>query len=95
MAPAADQLAAALAETQLETPRIPVISNVDVAPHADPETIKAILKQQLTGPVMWEKTLVTLKEKGLEEGFEVGPGKVIAGIWKRIDRKFPITSVVA
>lgn len=95
MAPAAEKLAEALANTTLSAPRIPVISNVDVAPHSDPETIKEILKQQLTGPVMWEKTLVTLKEKGLESGVEVGPGKVIAGIWKRIDRKFPVTNVEA
>ena len=61
MAPAADKLKAALEGTSITEPRIPVISNVDAAPHADPQVIKDILSKQLTGPVMWEKTLVTLK----------------------------------
>ena len=48
---------------------------------------------QLTSPVLWEKSLVTLTEKGLEKGYEIGPGNVIAGIFKRIDKKFPMTNI--
>lgn len=59
-----------------QEPRIPVISNVDAAPHADPDTIKAILAQQLTAPVQWETTLKTLLDKGLERSYEIGPNKV-------------------
>lgn len=93
MSPAAEKLQEALVNTTIVTPRIPVVSNVDVTPHSDPDTIKAILAQQLTSPVMWEKTLVTLQGKGLERAYEVGPGTVIAGIFKRIDKTFPVTNI--
>ncbi|KAF8070879.1 hypothetical protein HT031_000960 [Scenedesmus sp. PABB004] len=95
MAPAAEKLQAALAATAITAPRIPVISNVDAQPHSDPAAIKAILAQQLTSPVQWETTLTTLLGKGLTKSYEVGPGKVIAGIMKRIDKKAEIINVVA
>jgi [acyl-carrier-protein] S-malonyltransferase len=95
MAPAAEKLKAALDATEIVTPRIPVVSNVDAQPHSDPATIKAILAQQLTSPVQWETTVKTLLGKGLEKSYEVGPGKVIAGIVKRIDKAADITNVVA
>ena len=87
MAPAAEALTAGLADTPIETPKIPVISNVDVEPHADADSIRATLAKQLTSPVQWEKTLTTLLAGGLETSTEVGPGKVIAGIMKRVDKK--------
>eukprot|EP00873_Tetraselmis_striata_P029908 jgi/Tetstr1/450172/TSEL_037213.t1 len=93
MAPAAEKLQEALANTAIVEPRIPVVSNVDATPHSEPEVIKAILVKQLTSPVLWEKTLVTLQEKGMEKAYEVGPNKVISGIFKRIDKKFPITNI--
>lgn len=89
MGPAVQQLEAALANTEIRTPRIPVISNVDAEPHSDPATIKRILAQQVTSPVQWETTLKTLLGKGLQSSYELGPGKVIAGILKRIDKKAP------
>ncbi|XP_024358425.1 uncharacterized protein [Physcomitrium patens] len=89
MSPAVQKLEAALADTEIRTPRIPVISNVDAAPHSDPATIKRILAQQVTSPVQWETTLKTLLGKGLQNSYELGPGKVIAGIVKRIDKKAP------
>ncbi|KIY95233.1 Malonyl-CoA-acyl carrier protein transacylase [Monoraphidium neglectum] len=95
MAPAAEKLQAALAATNIVEPRIPVISNVDAQPHSDPATIKAILAQQLTSPVQWETTVKTLLEKGLQNSYEVGPGAVIAGIFKRIDKTAQITNVKA
>jgi [acyl-carrier-protein] S-malonyltransferase len=87
MGPAVEKLEAALAVTDLKTPRIPVISNVDAEPHSDPVTIKKILAQQVTSPVQWETTLKTILGKGLQTSYELGPGKVIAGIVKRIDKK--------
>lgn len=93
MAPAREKLQEALAGTAIQTPRIPVISNVDAAPHADPDTIKAILAQQLTAPVQWETTLKTLLDRGLERSYEIGPNKVIAGIMKRIDKAHPIENI--
>jgi [acyl-carrier-protein] S-malonyltransferase len=82
-----------LAATPILEPRIPVISNVDVLPHADPETIRSVLARQVTSPVQWETTLKTLLEKGLEESYEIGPNKVIAGIMKRVDRKHAIQNI--
>ncbi|KAI8474452.1 MAG: acyl transferase/acyl hydrolase/lysophospholipase [Monoraphidium minutum] len=95
MAPAAEKLQAALAATNIVTPRIPVISNVDAQPHSDPATIKAILAQQLTSPVQWETSLKTLLDKGMTKSYEVGPGNVIAGIMKRINKTAEITNVKA
>ena len=85
-APAAEALTAGLKDTPISAPKIPVISNVDVEAHGDADTIRATLAKQLTSPVQWEKTMTTLLEKGLEASAEVGPGKVISGIMKRIDK---------
>ncbi|KAL8260691.1 hypothetical protein R6Q59_028644 [Mikania micrantha] len=93
MNPALSQLESALSETQIKTPRIPVISNVDAQPHADPETIKKILARQVTSPVQWETTVKTLLSRGLEKSYELGPGKVIAGIVKRMDKTSPIENI--
>ncbi|KAI6670905.1 hypothetical protein NL676_005790 [Syzygium grande] len=86
MKPAVSRLEVALAATEIKTPRIPVISNVDAKPHADPDTIKRILANQVTSPVQWETTIMTLLTKGLKKSYELGPGKVIAGIVKRMDK---------
>lgn len=93
MKPAEDALRAALAATPVAVPRIPVISNVDAAPHSDPDAIKDILARQLTSPVQWETTVKTLLEKGLVKSYEIGPNKVIAGIMKRVDKKHAIENV--
>ncbi|KAK9865892.1 hypothetical protein WJX84_004942 [Apatococcus fuscideae] len=93
MQPAVEKLREALAGTKVVTPRIPVISNVDAEPHSDPEVIKDILARQVTSPVLWEATMKTLLEKGLENSYEIGPNKVIAGIFKRIDKKHNIQNV--
>ncbi|XP_047949244.1 malonyl CoA-acyl carrier protein transacylase-like [Salvia hispanica] len=95
MEPAVSRLEAALASTVIRKPRIPVISNVDAEPHADPETIKKILTRQVTSPVQWETTVKTLLSRGLKKGYELGPGKVIAGIVKRMDRGADIENIGA
>ncbi|KAF5835064.1 acyl transferase/acyl hydrolase/lysophospholipase [Dunaliella salina] len=95
MQPAVEKLQAALAQTEVKKPRIPVISNVDAQPHSDPETIKSILARQVTSPVLWENTLMTLFEKGLTRSYEIGPGKVVAGITKRINKEHNITNIFA
>lgn len=95
MDPAVSRLEAALAATEIRTPRIPVISNVDAQPHADPETIKKILARQVTSPVQWETTVKTLLSKGLEKSYELGPGKVIAGIVKRVNKTAHIENISA
>ncbi|EEF46043.1 malonyl CoA-acyl carrier protein transacylase [Ricinus communis] len=95
MEPAVSRLEAALAATALMPPRIPVISNVDAQPHSDPATIKKILARQVISPVQWETTVKTLLTKGLKKGYELGPGKVIAGIVKRMDKGADIENVGA
>jgi [acyl-carrier-protein] S-malonyltransferase len=74
-------------------PRIAVISNVDAMPHSDPAMIKQLLARQVTSPVQWETTVARLMERGMKEGYELGPGKVLAGIIKRIDKSVAITNV--
>ncbi|KAK8598306.1 hypothetical protein V6N13_094279 [Hibiscus sabdariffa] len=95
MDPAVTRLEAALAATQFRTPRIPVISNVDAQPHADPDTIKKILACHVVSPVQWVTTVKTLLTKGLKKGYELGPGKVIAGIVKRMDKSAEIENIGA
>uniref|UniRef100_A0ACD5XP57 Uncharacterized protein n=1 Tax=Avena sativa TaxID=4498 RepID=A0ACD5XP57_AVESA len=95
MQPAVSRLESALAATEIRSPRIPVISNVDAHPHSDPEMIKKILAQQVTSPVQWETTVTTLLGKGLEKSYELGPGKVIAGIIKRINKGASVENIGA
>ncbi|XP_010557191.1 PREDICTED: uncharacterized protein LOC104826277 isoform X1 [Tarenaya hassleriana] len=75
MEPAVSRLEAALSATEIRTPRIPVVSNVDAHPHSDPNTIKKILARQVTSPVQWETTVKTLLTKGIKKSYELGPGK--------------------
>lgn len=87
MQPAEDRLAAALAGVQLRRPRIPVVSNVDALPHDDPEEIRRLLVQQLISPVRWEDSQRWLLSQGYGPHWEVGPGRVLRGLLKRIERK--------
>lgn len=83
--PAADVLAAALAETQLAEPKVPVINNVDVASPTDPAQIRDALVRQAWHPVRWVETVRAMKAQGVTHIVECGPGKVLAGLVKRID----------
>lgn len=93
MKPADDQLAEVLRDTQLKPPEIPVVSNVDAEVHSDPEEIRNILIQQVLQPVRWEDSIRKMIDDGCTEFYEVGPGKVLKGLMKRISRKMPITTV--
>jgi len=94
MAPAVDKLKEVLAEVEVSKPRIPVISNVDAKSHSDPAVIKDILTKQVTAPVQWETIMTELNAAGYEAGYELGPGKVLSGIMKRVDKKAPaITNI--
>ncbi len=93
MESACSTLTAALASVPLQPPRIPVVSNVDAQPHTDPEKIRAILVRQVTQPVRWEDCVRWLMGQGADAFYEVGPGKVLKGLLKRIDRKVECTSV--
>jgi len=93
MAPAVGALEEALKGVEIKKPRIPVISNVDAKPHSDPDTIKKLLAKQVTSPVLWENTMNSVLGKDFDEAFELGPGKVTAGILKRFDKKAKCTNV--
>lgn len=86
MQPAADELARTLATIDVKPPVIEVLHNVDVASHRDADTIRALLAQQLHKPVRWVETIQTLGKAGASTIVECGPGKVLAGLNKRIDR---------
>lgn len=93
MKPADEQLAAALNSITLAAPRIPVWSNVDAQPHTDPAEIQALLIRQVLSPVRWEDTMRGLLAAGIEQFYEIGPGRVLAGLLKRINRKLNIQNV--
>jgi [acyl-carrier-protein] S-malonyltransferase len=85
MKPAAEKLAAALSAIQINTPVIPVIHNADVASYSDAAQIRDALKRQLFSPVRWTETVQKLAADGIVLAAECGPGKVLAGLAKRID----------
>jgi len=95
MKPADDQLAVALANVTIHSPRIPVWSNVDAKSHAEPAEIRNLLVRQVLQPVRWEETMRNLLNEGVERFYEIGPGKVLTGLLKRINRKVECRSVPA
>lgn len=95
MASAVDRLAAALSEVTLRRPRIPVVSNVDAQTHDDPEKIRELLIRQVVSQVLWEDSMRFLLNQGVSHFHEIGPGRVLRGLLKRIDRKAPCDNVIA
>ncbi|HEY2786144.1 MAG TPA: ACP S-malonyltransferase [Fimbriiglobus sp.] len=93
MRPADAVLAAALAGISLSPPRIPVWSNVDAKPHTQPAEIKGLLVEQVLSPVRWEETLRGLLSNGVERYYELGPGRHLAGMLKRVHRKVDIRNI--
>lgn len=86
MRPAAEELRRKLQDVSVETPQIPVIHNADVASYEDPDAIRDALARQLHSPVRWVETIRRISESGANTVLEMGPGKVLAGLCKRIDR---------
>jgi [acyl-carrier-protein] S-malonyltransferase len=93
MKPAALRLASFLKNIQFYTPKIPVVNNVDVACPTDPEVIKQALVEQLYNPVRWTETVTKLAKFEVETFLEVGPGKVLTGLTKRIDKRLSCTAI--
>jgi [acyl-carrier-protein] S-malonyltransferase len=93
MKPAAERLAQRLAALEIKAPRIPVIHNVDVSRHSNPGEIRAVLEAQLHSPVRWVETVQKLARDGMVKQVEFGPGKVLAGLGKRIDKAVEIYPV--
>ena len=95
MQPAAAKLATALQNTAFRQPEIRVIHNADVAAHTDIAHIKDALVRQLYSPVRWTETVALLVEEGITESAECGPGKVLAGLAKRIDKSANCTALTS
>ena len=85
MRPAAERLKDRLASVSLAAPRIPVLNNIDVRVETDPASIRDALYRQAFGPVRWVETVQAIRARGLSHVIECGPGKVLAGLGKRID----------
>jgi len=85
MKPAAEQLKAALAALELGAPRIPVVNNIDVAVEQEADRIRDALYRQAFGPVRWVECVQKIRALGIDTVVECGPGKVLAGMTKRID----------
>lgn len=86
MKPAAEKLAERLTQIEITTPSIPVIHNVDVTSHSDADAIRNALSMQLYRPVRWVETVQKLAADGMSDMVEMGPGKVLMGLIRRIDR---------
>ncbi|MBU4499842.1 MAG: ACP S-malonyltransferase [Gammaproteobacteria bacterium] len=94
MLPAAEKLLAHLQNVAIATPIIPVLHNTDVLSHAEADAIRIALAKQLHTPVRWVETVQALKVAGIERVIECGPGKVLAGLNKRIDDRLPAVALV-
>lgn len=93
MQSAAEKLAERLRTVEVEAPRIPVINNADVETPSDEDTIRAALSRQLYNPVRWVETVRRMAGEGVDRVVECGPGKVLAGLNKRIDRGMAVHPV--
>ncbi|WP_321391372.1 ACP S-malonyltransferase [Emcibacter sp.] len=86
MQPAAEEMQAALAETTINVPVVPLIANVTAQPETDPDKIRDLLVQQVTGRVRWRESVLKMAELGVDTLVEAGAGKVLTGMVRRIDR---------
>jgi [acyl-carrier-protein] S-malonyltransferase len=95
MEPALDRLAKILSTTSIAFINVPVLANVDALEHSDPVSIKNKLARQVVEPVLWENCIRKILDSGVEKLYEVGPGRVLAGLAKRINRKIEIVNIQA
>jgi len=94
MQPAAEQLASVLKEVAIQAPGIPVINNADVATPSEPDAIRDALVRQLYSPVRWVETIQKMATDGVDRLLECGPGKVLVGLNKRIERNMAAQAVL-
>ncbi len=93
MAPAAQEMAYALADTDIRPPFVPVVSNVTAKGVIEPADIRRLLVEQITGTVRWRESVIWMKEQGVTEMVELGAGKVLSGLVKRIEKDVACESV--
>ncbi len=92
MAPAAEVMAEALAEVVMPPPSLALVANVTAAPVEDPEAIRGFLVQQVTAMVRWRESVLRMKEEGVETLVELGAGKILSGLIRRIDRDLQVAN---
>ena len=93
MQPAAEAMQAALAEVVIEAPKVPLVANVTAEATQDPEAIRRLLVEQVTGAVRWRESVLWMAAQGVTEAWEIGAGKALSGMIKRIDRTVVPTAV--
>ncbi|MFS4439076.1 ACP S-malonyltransferase [Paracoccaceae bacterium GXU_MW_L88] len=86
MQPAADRMEEALAEVTIAAPKVPVVANVRAAAVTDPDEIRRLLVEQVTGSVRWRESVAWMGQQGVTEAWEIGAGKALSGMVKRIDK---------
>ena len=95
MAPAAEVMAGALAEVEISAPKMPVVANVRAEAVSDPDTIRALLVEQVTGSVRWRESVGYMAAQGVDEIWEIGAGKALSGMVRRIAREIECRAVGA
>ncbi len=95
MAPAAEEMKPALANTTFLKPASPIVTNVTAASENDPEKLKTLLIEQITGTVRWRESVQYMKAKGVSEAYELGAGKVLSGLIRRIEKDIACDSIEA
>src|SRR5690606_13571292 len=95
MAPAAERMREALADVARKAPLVPVVANVTVSPLSDPDEIVARLVEQVTGRVRWRETVEWFGNNGVDTLYEVGSGKVLSGLARRINKELNTVSINA
>jgi len=93
MAPAAREMEEALADIRIAPPVVPLVANVTAMPISAPETIKALLVAQVTGLVRWRESILKMRREGVDSQIEIGAGKVLTGLAKRIDRGLAASAI--
>lgn len=93
MTPAAEAMHEALSQTSLLAPCVPVIANITARAESDPDTIKTLLVEQVTGRVRWRESMDYLSQQGAESVIEIGAGKVLSGLMRRINKEIKATSI--
>ena len=93
MSPAAEAMEPALAETTFNVPVVPVVTNVTAQAESDPQKLKDLLVEQITGMVRWRESVLYMRDQGITEMVELGAGKVLSGLARRIDRSIACESV--
>lgn len=93
MGPAADKMAAALADTTINAPAVPVVANVVAEAVTDPDQIRKLLVEQVTGSVRWRESVLWMGDQGVDQAWEIGSGKALSGMIRRINKEIASRNV--